>query len=118
MDLWQVQYVFDAVLSILWVEGSLAEETNVSLGPHLMVLVFVLVDSVPGFILLQDLIETRSFDIVALSYCILAVIQKVLWLLLFLKEFLVLIELHDKRFACTCVKYVNHTGLDHLVQAD
>jgi hypothetical protein len=73
----------------------LAKEADVTLGPHLMVLVFVLIYSVSCLILLKDFIEARSFNIVALSDCVFAVIEQILWLLFFFEEFFILIQLHD-----------------------
>ena len=118
MYLGQIQYVLDAVLAIVRIEGSLTEETDVSLGPHLMVLVFVLIYPMSCLILLQDFVEAGSFNIVALSNCILAVVEQILMVLLLLEKLLVLSELHYEGLARTCVKYVNHTCLYHFMQTD
>lgn len=56
VHLWKVEDVFDAILSVVRVQGAFHKQTDISLGPHLVKLVLVLVHPVRCLVLLQNFI--------------------------------------------------------------
>jgi hypothetical protein len=72
IDLGQVEHISDAIVAVLGVDGSFAEEGEVALGPHLVVLLLVLVDAVTGLVTLVDVVETGRADVDALCDYLLA----------------------------------------------
>lgn len=118
MHLGKIKHVSDAVVSVLGIDGSLAEETGLALRPHLVEFVFVLVHTMPGLVFLQDLVQTWGFDSSAPPDHCLAVSQEFLLILLLGEKSLIDVELVDEGFAGTGIEDIDHAGLDHLVQPD
>ncbi len=66
VDLRQIEYVLDAVVAVVGVEWPEAEELLLSLRPHLMEAVLVLVYAVTCLVTLQDLVQAYRPDVAAL----------------------------------------------------
>lgn len=83
-----------------------------------MELIFVLVLAVSSLVLLQDLVQTWSLDIGALSNHVFAVVEGLFMLLFFYRQLVVEIQLVYQSFTGASVEHIHNTGFDHFMETD
>ena len=83
INLRKVEYILDTILSVVRINRSLTEETDISFRPHFMILILILINSMSSLILFKNLVQPWCFNICALSNDLFTVIQQLFMLFLF-----------------------------------
>lgn len=63
----KIKDISNAIVSIFWINGALTEEAKISLRPHLVEFILVLVYTVWCLVFLKDFIQARGFYVVAIA---------------------------------------------------